>query len=501
MRTHQQGMLPRVAVAKALSEMRRATELVQLGALAVVYLVVYAFDFAALYDVTNTVGPAVLMSILFWSCYRMVRQSPIVVWAPLFWFRLACAVYFGFGALVPHLAGEETRQQIFDYYRFDDAENLKVNLVHSVGIFACLLFSYCFLSPALTRNAAHSGTSRKSPRTKTVAIGFLLGGGTLRYLFTMPYMFGLTETVLPGAVVALAAMYYVGIYLLIVHGITRSRRALSLSWVLIGIEIFVSVASFAKTELLLILIFSFLGFISLEASRRRIAVGALCVVGAYFAFQPLVMHGRDELVLRYGQIRGAGLAERWDIVEGYLEGRSAPQTGGSQGLLRLSYVNAAAFVMSSYDAGVPGNTLDNALAVFIPRVLWPDKPIITRLGEDLYYLMQARDGSSMGVGHFAEAYWNFGWRGILPFMLVIALILSIFTRVSMAIMANGDWLYLPVVFLGVNAGLRVDGHFVPDLLGGCWIALCVGAGIKAVGFALDTRHRPQTAFSRRRVAR
>src|SRR5690606_18534318 len=159
----------------------------------------------------------------------------------------------------------------------------------------------------------------------------------------------------------------------------------------------VSVASFAKSELLLILIFSFLGFISRNVGKTKVLIGASCVLFAYFAFQPLVGYGRDQLVMRYGEIRGAGLVERWDIVQDYLAGARRVYTRQG-GLSRLSYLNVGAYVVDKYDAGLPGDTLRNAAAVFVPRILWPDKPIITSLGPELNFEIFGREGSSLGIG-------------------------------------------------------------------------------------------------------
>ncbi len=36
---------------------------------------------------------------------------------------------------------------------------------------------------------------------------------------------------------------------------------------------------------------------------------------------------------------------------------------------------------------------------------------------------------------------------------------------------------LPIVFMGVDVGLRIDGHFVPDILGAAWIALVMGLAL------------------------
>ena len=151
---------------------------------------------------------------------------------------------------------------------------------------------------------------------------------------------------------------------------------------------------------------------------------------------------------------------------------------------------------TSMTSGAPGNTLRDAAAVLVPRIIWPDKPIITKLGADLNVLVFGRNGSQLGVGHFGEAYWDFGWFGILPFMAVLALILSVFTRFTISVMARGDWLFLPVVAIGVRMGLRVDGHFVPDILGPGWQAFCFAFSLRMARYILRGRIQRNLGFPR-----
>jgi hypothetical protein len=471
--------------ANAIAALRRPTELGLLGCLLVIYLLVYVMDAKTLYRSVNMAGPVAMTAILGWSCYRIVMQSPVAVWAPLFWFRLASATYYGFGALVPHIVNEETLQYIFSFYYFDDNLNLKVNLIYCFGIFCTLMFSYIFLRQRnIKADDIELIDHRNKSRMLFFSVLFLLIGGCLRYALRIPYTFGLTQTVLPGTIMTLSNIYYVGIYLLIRYGMSYSRKTLPFAFILIGFDIFVSVASFAKTELLLLLIFSFLGLISNSVSKARVVVGATCVVLAFFSFQSLVGYGRDQLVIRYNSILGAGLEERLDIVRSYISGDRESVTSTRQnGLLRLSYVSVSAFAIDRYDAGNSGDTFRNTLAVFVPRILWPGKPIITELGTETNYLLRGNYDSAWGVGHFAEAYWNFGWGGFIPYMAVLAAILSIYTRISMGIMVRQNWLMLPVVFIGANIGLRVDGFFVPDVLGPAWVAICFGLVLLAAGSA------------------
>lgn len=465
-----------------IGSMRRRTELLLLGVLSLFYLVIYGFEVVELYHVSNWIGPSLLFVVLATSCYHIVAVNPVSIWAPLFWFRLACAVYFGVGAIVPYIADDATLAAIQSLFFFNDADLLKVNFVVTVSIFTTLAFAYGFLRPGRTDRAVHRnhiGAANTRRRTLLFAVGFLLAGGAIRYGLSLPFALGLADTTVAGMFLTLGKTYYVGIYLLIVYALTFNKSLISFIVSLIIVEIAVSIATFAKTELLLILIFSFLGFISRGANYVRVVLGTTLVLSAYFLFQPLVAFGRAEVNISHGG--RAGLEERLAIVQTYLVDGPAFEVADSQaGLARLSYVNSNAFVINQYDSGFPGSTLEDAAAVFIPRVLWPNKPIITRLGPELYYLVRGHGGTALGVGHFAEAYWNFGWVGIPPFMAVLALILSVFTKVSMRIMARKDWLMLPVVFLGVNLGLRVDGHFVPDVLGAGWMALVLGVAL-AVG--------------------
>lgn len=462
----------------ALDAMLRPAEIWSLAALLAGYLLFYGWGSTELYYIANLVGPAVLTIILGWSCYRIAERSPMAVWAPLFWFRLASAVYYGFGALVPHVVNDETLYQIYGLYYFDEYTNLKVNIVTSFSLVAVLLTSYVIIRAVRARQVARDAKADSDPSLKrnilTFSLIFLLFGGALRYGLVIPYTFGLTGTVLAGSVSALGNAYYVGIYLLIIYAMNHRRGLLSLVALLVSIEIIISVVSFAKTDLLLILIFSFMGFISNEVSKRRVIIGVSLLFAVYSLFQPLVGYGRGQIALRYGEIRGAGLQERMEIVQGYLGNRDTLATTSQGGLARLSYVNVNAFVIDRYDANQPGSTLRDAAAVFVPRILWPNKPIITDLGSDLNFEVFGRRGSSLGTGLFAEAYWNFGWLGIPPLMIALATILSIFTMVSMRIMARRNWLFLPVVFMGVYMGLRVDGYFVPDVLGSTWIAVVTG---------------------------
>ena len=98
----------------------------------------------------------------------------------------------------------------------------------------------------------------------------------------------------------------------------------------------------------------------------------------------------------------------------------------------MNYANAQAFAMHNYDEGHPGDSAKLALIAWIPRAVWPNKPIIES-GVGFHERMTGDSGPSFGVGFFAEAYWNGGWALVI---LVSAVVGWLFATLGAQIM-NG----------------------------------------------------------------
>ena len=127
-------------------------------------------------------------------------------------------------------------------------------------------------------------------------------------------------------------------------------------------------------------------------------------------------------------------------------------------LLRVSFVNVAAFVVAQYDHGLPGDSLRDTLYSFIPRFLWPEKPVVL-LGGELATLVSGEVGNQISPGYFAEAYWNFGWIG-LPLLLVpVGFFFNVATHFAARVIEREDWLYLPVLFLSLKVGMQIDSVY------------------------------------------
>ena len=125
----------------------------------------------------------------------------------------------------------------------------------------------------------------------------------------------------------------------------------------------------------------------------------------------------------------------------------------------MSYTNSAAFVISQYDRGLPGNSLRDSLYSFIPRFLWPEKPQFKVAGE-LATLATGTFGNSISAGYFAEAYWNLGWIGLPILMFPIGAFINVASHFAARVIARKDWIYLPLLFLNIKIGMSVTEWYV-----------------------------------------
>jgi hypothetical protein len=101
-------------------------------------------------------------------------------------------------------------------------------------------------------------------------------------------------------------------------------------------------------------------------------------------------------------------------------------------IYRLDLIHKFAHVNSLVPRYVPfyqGETYGYLLIGWIPRVIWPDKPLASesnqRMDVDLGLKYAAQTGrSTIGIGQLPEAYANFGILGIIIVMLVQGMIFS-----------------------------------------------------------------------------
>jgi hypothetical protein len=95
----------------------------------------------------------------------------------------------------------------------------------------------------------------------------------------------------------------------------------------------------------------------------------------------------------------------------------------------------------------------------IPRALWPDKPVVSDIGTDFNEMVSGFNTSALGVVVFADAYWNFGWAGLLIF-IPAGFFLWWAGRNARQIVETRDWIMMPFVLITFRIAMSVDNFLV-----------------------------------------
>jgi ABC-type multidrug transport system fused ATPase/permease subunit len=109
-----------------------------------------------------------------------------------------------------------------------------------------------------------------------------------------------------------------------------------------------------------------------------------------------------------------------------------------------------------------GATLTAAALALVPRLFWPDKPLMGGSGDlvSRFTGLTFARGTSVGVGPVLELYLNFGTPSVVVGFLVLGLLLSYADESAAQFLYTGDWQRFTIWFLFALSFLQVSGSFV-----------------------------------------
>ena len=105
---------------------------------------------------------------------------------------------------------------------------------------------------------------------------------------------------------------------------------------------------------------------------------------------------------------------------------------------------------------------------FIPRAIWPSKPVITSEGaslHQLYFNDPSQVSSSLAPTYSAEAYWNGGIKFVILISVLIGVSLGLFTYFSFMAMNGRMTAYFFVAFPITMWAFFVESWLVATYLG------------------------------------
>ncbi|MEO0882824.1 MAG: hypothetical protein AAFY34_08805 [Pseudomonadota bacterium] len=449
----------------------------------------------------NAAFPCIFISILLHTAYRCIRSRQATIWSPVFLVPVQSAVFFGFGPLVEVFGNDAT----IDYLNYSiigmrPHELLRSHLVSTVGV-ACVMFGmWIHMVTHRTRwsfggTAPHrrSGPLQRSPIDPTmVAFALIAAGGLFRHLLLMPAQWGMIDVVIAGVLTSLGAIVDVGFGLLAIL-IGRGRKGFIPAFLLLWpAHVFLTVLSFAKTEILIALLFPVIGFYAGNKNIRRLIV-RLALVGIIFAAsQEWVHHGRAVVFERTQTITDADYGTRTEILFDYIATpkQAVPIEDARQGWwTRLNYARVQSFAINAYDSGSPGDTLSTAWMYFIPRAIWAEKPILVSPGKAFFETVTGLNIQTfLGLSIYGDLYWNFGWLGVFVGCPLIGVLFAMLSWRSLRIMETEDFLRVPLVLITFElAAISPTEFIVNGILGLLPIYTAYAIGISVLYLVLGHR--------------
>jgi len=419
----------------------------------------------------NSAIPVLVCILCTLSALSLIRLKVEYVWTPIVWFFGASALFWGIGPLSYTFGNPDTISYMNRIYEVSPEELLRTNILNVVGMLFVLLGYLITLSIFKIKEVRDRVVVKNNIDYSSKAVFWLLIIGLpIKYLLELPYEFGMLNFIPPRSVTLFAQCTLFAIMLLAFRaGKLKGRSALVKFLLLFIPEITISFLMFNKAAFLMTFIFSGLGFFMANRNLKTLVITMILTSGLYAAIRPIVTYARNE-ISHLGQGHSdASITQRLDILSKGLNAgdmHSKYKKDDEQAWwTRLSYVNCQAFVMDQYDEGNKGNTLGLIAWVFVPRFIYPEKPVLSVVGQDFTEVVLGHRYGYTGVGMFGEAYWNGGWPMVMLICSFIGGMHYLITCNSLRQITRRQYYYLPCIFLGISTGYRIDAWFVGGFFG------------------------------------
>ena len=426
----------------------------------VLLMVTFISDFANLNsDVLQSSNAVVLIAFILlslWTAYELIKTDPQMVWMPLTLYTVSSALFYGFGPLAYTFGNEGTRT----YLAFRKISASPQNLVDATmlsltGIGLVFVGALAFLT---YRPEGFFRTERfKAPvfSPELVAWALLIAGLIFKYAIIYPSKWGLIDLVIPGFLTQLDTMAALGFGLLAFVAFGRNRRLIPVFFVLWTIDFCLTTLAFSKSPLVFAMIFPIAGYFLAVQNKFVTGMLTLMAIGVYTLSQPMVVYARMsqvEISSEPGYVGHAKvilhyLAERPEVIS------NSNYYGSQAWWTRFEFSGKQAYAMDLHDRGITSSSLSQLPIIFIPRVIWHDKPLIRGPGQDFYYLVTGRDSNNMSMSVYADMYWQFGWLGLILISPLLGVAFAAMTVTLLPEISKRNFIYFPAVLIGFQYAL------------------------------------------------
>ena len=255
-------------------------------------------------------------------------------------------------------------------------------------------------------------------------------------------------------------------------------------YTLITLLLLSGLLSLSKSLIFLIPMIIIIAMLFKEFDLKRIAFLSVCSLILFILISPVILFGRI-LAGNEGEFNNQGSVDTKIITEVFsamqedeITNAAGIALGTQSWWARLNYANTQSFAISQYQNGNNGESLSNIFWIFIPRILYKDKPLLTDAAREFNGSIDGNYKAAHSPTFLVEGYWNYGWKGLL--------LCGLFLGVQFfAWRVYSDWLfsklrvqYLPIWFAGIQIGFFQDGWLLVGCIGSLVIVFFIHYMIK-----------------------
>lgn len=435
-------------------------------ALCVFYYAAYAVDSSFLY-VTNQIAQACYILICLHFVYVKTEQSYTYILTPIVPFIFMNGIQYGLAPFIFYYGSPLALQRANSFGVISDVDIYNCNQLNITGtlfVFLGIWIADCY---KITNKFPVKPKEIEQAILKPLLFAILCISLPVKYFYIVPFNLGLKEDAQLGFVANIGSMTLVALMLCFYLYKRYSRKYLYLGLFFWFLETMVAIPAFGKLQVALPTVFSLIGLYLAKPSKKILLSIALSIFVIFVTFEPLSTAGRNAGLNQKPQERFLLIQ---DYVTGNLHGNKQKHeklTGGELFWLRNTFVNVQALLINLRNSNFSGNTITHEIFyIFIPRMIWSDKPIMARHGQDLGYLASNHTGTAVAPTAYAEAYWNGGWGLLIVIAIVIGFIFYSYSEYTRIYLENQDYRFLPIAFLGMRYGMSPESWVVSHFFGG-----------------------------------
>lgn len=233
----------------------------------------------------------------------------------------------------------------------------------------------------------------------------------------------------------------------------------------VGIYSLCGLLEFNKTEIFLPFIAIIGGVFVRDLRFKRLTISLVMLVIALEIIQPFNLDARNEAISRTRPT----VADRLDIYQNAFNGDYITTSARRAGIwARLDYTAPNIAAMWLYDNGNGGDSYKLIPWLFVPRLLYPDKPETTTAGTVFTDKLHGYNSSSTGVGLFISGYYDLGWFGLVLASVLSGIVLAWYRAVLVAAQVSKSTMLLVLGSLGHWTAFFVNGDYVASYVG-TWV--------------------------------